>query len=106
MKKAISLILPSILILAFIFLDNMNPESKNIIVGIYLIFPIVFIIQGVIYSSLKSDVLIGFILSSLAIIIPTSILYNMGSLIGPVIIYIILGLTSYYVKRKVKITWS
>ena len=99
MKKITSLILPSLIILAFIFLDNMNPYSKNILIGIYLIFPVIFIVQGGISNS-KIDIAIGFGLSAMAIILPISLLYNMSSLIGPIIIYIILGLISWFIKQK------
>lgn len=100
MRKIISLILPSLIILGFIFLDNMNPYSKNILIGIYLIFPVIFIVQGGICSNSKIDIAIGLGLSAMAIILPISLLYNMSSLIGPIIIYIILGLISWFIKQK------
>lgn len=91
MKKILAMVLPSLLIFVFIWQDSMNPESKGILLGIYILFPIIFVIQGIICSNSKKEMIIGFLLSSLAIIIPISKWYNVGSMIVPVIIYLFLG---------------
>lgn len=100
MKNFLSSLLPGLLIFTYILIDSMYPESKYIVLGIYLFFPIVFIIQGIVCSNSKKNMIIGFLLSSLAVIVPISIMYNMGSLITPVIIYLILGfLASFSISR-------
>jgi hypothetical protein len=100
MKSSLRILLPSLVIFIYILIDSMFPESKNIILGIYLLFPTVFIMQGIVCSNSKIFMMIGFLLSSLAIIIPISLWYNMGSMITPVIIYIIFGiLPSFFIKQ-------
>lgn len=88
------------IIFTFIWIDSMFPESKFILFGIYLLFPLMFIIQGYIYSTSKRILIFGFFLSSIAIILPISIWYNMGSMITPVVIYIILGISSLFLFSK------
>ena len=89
MKKITSMFLPSIIILSFTFLSR---NDKNILIGLFLLFPIIFIIQGIIYSDLKEQLPIGFLLSSLAFIIPINLLFHMGSCIELLVIYNILGI--------------
>lgn len=98
MKKIASIILPSIIILAISWNGAAN---KSILLGLYLLFPITFIIQGTIYSSLKKELIIGFILSSIAFIVPINLWYSMGSCIVFLVIYNILGITSYLIKNRI-----
>ncbi|WHX97990.1 hypothetical protein [Neobacillus sp. DY30] len=102
MKKILSTILPSLVIFAFIWFDSLFPESKYILLGIYLLFPIIFIIQGIICPNSKKYMIIGFLLSSFAVIIPISVWYNMGSMITPVIIYLLLGIVSFFLSNKIR----
>lgn len=102
MKNFLSSLLPGLLIFTYILIDSMYPESKYIVLGVYLIFPIVFIIQGILCSNSKKIMIIGFLLSSLAVIVPISIMYNMGSMITPVIIYLILGLLASFSISRIK----
>ena len=95
-KKILSIILPSIVILAIIL---WGVADKNILLGLYLLLPIVFIIQGRIYSDNK-NIIIGFLLSSLAFIIPINLWFSMGNCIVCLISYNILGVVSYLVKKK------
>jgi len=103
MKKIILIILPSLLILAFIYYDHFmcGKYSLAIICGIYLLFPIVFIFQGCICANSKSSMIMGFLLSSIAVMLPISLWYNMGSLIPAIIIYILLGVTSFFLVNRV-----
>lgn len=98
MRKILSIMLPSILILA---INLWGRADKNILVGLFLLFPIIFIIQGIIYSNLKNELTIGFLLSSIAFIIPINLWFNMGSCIELLITYNILGIISFLVKKKV-----
>ena len=98
MKKILSIILPSVIILAIAWIGVAN---KYILVGLYLLFPIIFIIQGIMYSSLSKELIIGLILSSLGFIVPINLLYNMGSCIEFLVIYNILGIISNIIKNKI-----
>lgn len=95
-------ILPSIVLFAFIWISSMFPESKYIILGIYLFFPIIFIIQGIIYSNSKGSMIVGFTLSTVAVILPITIWYKIGNILTPVIIYLLLGMLSFYLCKKIK----
>lgn len=80
----------------------MFPESKYILLGIYILFPIIFTIQGIICPKAKKFMIIGFLLSSLAVILPISVWYNMGSIITPIIIYLLLGIVSFLISNKIR----
>lgn len=99
MKKILSTILLSLLISIFIFIDSQFfPDSKNIILGIYIIFPIIFIIQGIISSNSIKTMLIGLLLSSISVMLPIFMWYNMDSMIVPVIIYNLLGILVFFIR--------
>ncbi|MGL5415053.1 MAG: hypothetical protein ACRDAU_05290 [Clostridium sp.] len=94
MKK----ILPGIIIFIITVLSR---ADKYILVGLFLVFPIIFIMQGLMYSDLKKDIIQGFIISSIGFIVPVNLLYNMGSCVEFLIIYNVLGIISYCIKNKV-----
>lgn len=102
MKKILSCILPSLFIFVFIYTDSRLPDSKSILLGVYLLFPIVFILQGIMSSNSKVYMILGFLLSSIAVILPCSIFYNMSSMIPPVIIYLILGVVSFFLTNSIR----
>lgn len=98
MRKILSIILPSTIILT---ITMQGRAEKNILVGLFLLFPIIFIIQGIMYSDSKKELLIGFTLSSIAFIVPINLLYNMGNCIDLLIVYNMLGIGSFLVKNKI-----
>lgn len=51
MKKIFLTVLPSLLTYLFIYVDSRFPYSKCILIGIYILFPIMFITQTVISSN-------------------------------------------------------
>ena len=103
-KRVFKVILPSILILAFIIFDYINLSySKYILVGLYGVFPIIFIIQGAIYIRFKRELVLGFLLSSISVLlcdILYDILYNMGTELPFVLIYIVLGIITFNITKK------
>lgn len=109
MKKILLTILPSILTYLFIFIDSHFPYSKWILIGIYILFPIMFITQTIICLKSIKNMLIGFLLLSLSIILPINEWYKMGSIIPAIIIYLLLAGITYslitvisIIKRKCK----
>ena len=100
MKKKLSIIMPSIIIFVITLWGR---GDKNIIVGIYLLYPIIFIVQGYMYSYLIKQLLIGLVLSSIAFIVPINLWFNMGSCIDLLIIYNILAIVSFLIKNKTSI---
>jgi hypothetical protein len=99
MKKIIKIIFPSILMIMLIFLWR---DGKDILNGIYIAFPLMYIILGIITSDLKKELLISLISLSISFIVPINLMFNMGSCIDLVIIYNILSCISYLIKRKIK----
>ncbi|ALB45121.1 hypothetical protein AXY43_06595 [Clostridium sp. MF28] len=111
MKKVLSTILPSVLIFLFIFIDSHFPYSKWILIGIYILFPIMFIIQTIISFKSIKNMLAGFLLLSLSIILPIDQWYKIGSIMPAIIVYLVLSLITYLlievidiIKRNKKIT--
>lgn len=102
MKKLLPMILPSLLIFALIGIDHFmgGEDSMKLIVYIYLIFPFIFIVQGIACSKSRNSMLIGFLLSSIAVMLPISLWYKVGSMIIPVIIYLILGVIAFILSKR------
>lgn len=99
MYRIIKIIFPSILMIFLIFLWR---DGKNILNGIYLAFPFIYIVLGIMSSALKKDLLISLILLSISFLIPINLMFNMGICIDLVIIYNILSYISYLIIRKIK----
>ena len=99
MKRIFKIIIPSILMLLLIYLWR---DGKDILNGIYIVFPLMYIILGLISSNFKMELLISLILLSTAFIIPINLMFNMGNCIDLVIIYNILSLISYFIKNNFK----
>lgn len=97
--KILKIIVPSIVMLLLIYLWR---EGKDILSGIYIVFPLMYIILGLICSNFKKELLISLILLSLSFLIPINLLFNMGTCIDLVIIYNILSGVSYLIKKKLK----
>ncbi|WP_317311134.1 hypothetical protein [Clostridium thermobutyricum] len=101
-KNYLKRALPGIIILLFILIDIQNEYSKNILVGIYLFFPLIFFIQGLIVNN-KKDLYWGIGLSAYSIILGISLFYNMGTAIIPTIIYLALGILAFRFKNYFKL---
>ena len=99
MKKNIKIIFPSILMIMLIFLWR---DGKDILNGIYIVFPLMYIVLGIINSDLKKELLISLILLSISFLILINLMFNMGTCIDLVIIYNILSFISYFLKKKIK----
>lgn len=99
MKKLAKIIIPSILMLLLIYIWR---DGKDILNGIYIVFPIMFIISGVICSNFKTELLVCFFLLSITFLVPINLLFNMGTCVDLIIIYNILGCISYFIMKKLK----
>ena len=99
MKKLLSIISPSIII--YLVVLSVLP-NKGILLGLYLIVPLIFIIQGIMYSNIKRELIIGFTLSSLSFLISINLFYSMGSCIDLVVFYNVLGIISFLGKNIIK----
>ena len=99
MKKIIKIISPSVLMLLLIILWR---DGKDILNGLYVAFPIMYIILGIVCSDLKKELLISLILLSITFLVPINLWFHMGSCIDLVIIYNTLSVISYLIKSKIK----
>lgn len=100
MKKILKIVVPSILMLISIYLMR---DGKAILFGLFLLFPIMYVITGIICTDLKKELLFSLLLSSVTFLIPVNIYFDMGTTcIGWVLIYIALGCAVYFIKNSVK----
>ena len=97
MKRILKILVPSILMLLLIYLWR---NGKDILTGIYIIFPFMYIILGLI-CSLK-ELLISLALVSITFLIPINLWFNMGTCVDLVIFYNILSAASYLIKKRIK----
>lgn len=98
MKKIIKIIFPSILMLFLIFLWR---DGKDILNGIYIFFPIIYISNSLIYSHIK-ELILSLILLSISFLIPINLWFHMGSCVGLVIFYSILSGISFFIKKLIE----
>ena len=101
MKRILKIITPSVLMLLLIYLWR---DGKDILNGIYIVFPIMYITLGLICSNLKKELLGILILLSISFLIPINLWFNMGTCIDLVIFYNILSSVGYLIKKKLKNT--
>ena len=98
MKKILKIIIPSMLMLLLIYIWR---DGKDILNGLYIAFPLMYIILGIISSDIKKELLLSLVLLSITFLIPINLWFNMGTCIDLVIIYNILSIFSYLIKKKI-----
>lgn len=98
MKKILKIIIPSMLMLLLIYIWR---DGKDILNGLYIAFPLMYIILGIICSNMKKELLLSLVLLSITFLIPINLWFNMGTCIDLVIIYNILSIFSYLIKKKI-----
>ena len=98
MKKILKIIIPSMLMLLLIYIWR---DGKDILNGLYIAFPLMYIILGIICSNMKKEILLSLVLLSITFLIPINLWFNMGTCIDLVIIYNILSIFSYLIKKKI-----
>ena len=99
MKRIIKIVIPSILMLLLIFLWK---DGKDILNGLYVIFPLMYILLGIVCYNLKKELLVSLIFLSITFLIPINLWFHMGTCIDLVIIYNTLSVISYLIKRRIK----
>ena len=98
MKKNLKIIIPSMLMLLLIYIWR---DGKDILNGLYIAFPLMYIILGIICSNIKKEILLSLVLLSITFLIPINLWFYMGTCIDLVIIYNILSIFSYLIKKKI-----
>jgi hypothetical protein len=92
-RRILRIILPAIFIALLVCAMQ---GGKNILDGIYIIFPVIYI--ATVLMNEKWDVLVSLVLTSIAFIIPINLLYNMGSCIDLLVIYNVIAGITYLIK--------
>ena len=98
MKRALKIIIPSVLMLVLIYLMR---GGKDILAGLFIVFPLMYIAMGIVCSSFLKELLISLLLTSVAFIVPINLWFNMGSGIDLVLIYIALACVSFLIKKLI-----
>ena len=96
MKKFIKIIIPCIIMFSLIYLWR---NGKDILNGLFVAFPIMYLLLGLI-SKDKKELLICLVSLSITFLIPINLWFHMGFCINYVIIYCILSYISYLIKNK------
>ena len=99
MKRIIKIIVPSIIMILLIYLWR---DGKDILNGLFIAFPLMYILLGIICIDFKKELLISLLLLSITFLIPINLWFHMGSCIEYVIIFSTLSCISYLIKKKVK----
>lgn len=90
-----ALIMPLVVFLLFLYLKNFD----DILTGVYILFPLCFIAQGVFLSKKISHLVLAYFLASTIILILTNMRYNVADSFGCVVNYWILGFIVYIIKK-------
>ena len=77
-------------------------DGKDILNGIYIVFPLMYVILGLRGSNLKNELLFSLILLSISFLIPINLCFNMGTCIDLIIIYNVISAISYLIKKKIR----
>ena len=96
-RRILRIILPAIFIALLVCAMQ---GGKNILDGIYIIFPVVYI--AIVLMNEKWDVLVSLVLTSIAFIIPINLLYNMGSCIDLLVIYNVIAGITYLIRVVIR----
>lgn len=96
-RRILRIVLPAIFIALLVCAMQ---GGKNILDGIYIIFPVVYI--AIVLMNEKWDVLVSLVLTSIAFIIPINLLYNMGSCIDLLVIYNVIAGITYLIRGVIR----
>lgn len=98
-KKILTIILPTVLMPVLIYFMR---DGKDILDGLYFVFPIMYIVIGAISSSFVWELLPSAIFTSIAFLIPINLWFHMGSCIESALIYTLFACVSYMVKKLIE----
>lgn len=97
MKSILKITIPAILICSLCYLLR---GGKNILEGIYILFPIIYILIGILY--IKKEYIITLTLTTIVFIICINIWFNMGTCLDLALIYILISYTSKFIRNKLR----
>ncbi len=99
MKRILKITIPGLLMVLLIYLMR---GGKDIIAGLFIFFPIIYIVMGIIYSNFWKELVIGVFLTSIAFLVPINLCFHMGTCIDMALTYIVLSCVTYFIKKCIK----
>ncbi|MBQ9086093.1 MAG: hypothetical protein IJY47_02780 [Clostridia bacterium] len=72
--------------------------GKNILDGVYFLFPLLFFVQALLSANITHLVL-GALLSSVAFLFPINLLYHMGSCLELLTVYLFIAAAGYLIRH-------
>lgn len=98
-KRALKTICPAVLMTLLIYLMR---DGKDILEGLYFVFPAMYVLIGLIHSKQKADFFLCLLFTSMAFLIPVNAWFHMGTCIDLVVIYNVVALGSCWIKKKLE----
>lgn len=97
-KRALNIIMPSIIMIALIYCLR---GGKDILEGLLLYFPLMYVITGAISANFLKELLPSIFLTTLSFLVPINLWFNMGDCIVWALIFIALACGSYFIKNLI-----
>ena len=98
MKRILNTLCPAVLTVLLIYLMR---GGKDILLGLYFVFPAMYVLIGLIHSKQKADFFLCLLFTSMAFLIPVNAWFHMGTCIDLAVIYIALACISWWTKKKI-----
>ena len=76
--------------------------GKDILTGIYFLFPLIYVLAGIFWTKNVFRALAVYVLSAAAFMVPINMLYNMGDCIDLLIVYTVLFAAAYAIKQIIR----
>ena len=99
MKRLCKILSPAILMFCLICWMR---GGKDILTGLYIVFPIMYIAIGAVCADFAKELLPCTLLTSAAFLIPVNLWFRMGSCMDLALLYIALSCTSHWLKTKIQ----
>ena len=99
MKRLCKIVFPGILMVCLICWMR---GGKDILTGLYIVFPIMYIAMGAVCADFAKELLPCMLLTSAAFLIPVNLWFRMGSCIEMALFYIALGCISHWRKTRIQ----
>ena len=101
MKRILSFVKIVVPCLLILFLIWFLSGGVDILAGLFIFFPILHIVMGLIDKSLPFELFPSMVLANLAFLLPINLLFNMTDCIEFAVVYDLLTLLSFWIKKKI-----
>lgn len=101
MKKLFTVIKIAIPIILMPILVYLMRGGKDILDGLFFVFPLMYVVFGAVCNALWKEWLVGILGISLALLLPINLWFHMGSCVEWALIYTALSLIAFFVRKKI-----